>query len=250
MDKKKYTEIRKGLFLKKNIEQNQVFSRFKNSKKIIFDFDGTILNGYSLGIIAFSTILKKIMQFKLFYFKHFFKGLKLFKRLKTMPIEESSIEFAKIIKGLDEKDFLNSQDKIFTKIFPFSIKFIKKLKSQKKEILIISLSDKKLISNIKKIFDVEINARELKTKNGKYVGNFKEPMTNSQHLKKKFATKFIKQEKYVYFGNDLDDALLIKNAHLSIGINPNDKIINKLNFDLISIDTDPWKNIYSFFGKI
>jgi phosphoserine phosphatase len=244
-----YSEIKKG-FLINNASKDNIIRKYNSTKFIIMDFDGTLLDGYALSIIGFKSVTNGIKKLDLKNIIILFKAIKLAIKLKNISIEQASTEFAKIIKGLKEEDFLKYSKQLYAHIFPRAICLIKKLKKNKKDLFIISLSDKKLIE--KTLFNLGINnfgARELAKKDGVYLGRFTNKMNNAKNLKLSMINKKIKSKKFIFFGNELDDELIFKKAYLKIGINPNKELIKKISFDIISNGKDPWKNIVLFFNE-
>jgi phosphoserine phosphatase len=250
MDKKKYIQVQEGLFLNKKKSYRKILQELHTLQTYVFDLDGTLLEGYALGIVSFATVLRKLATLDFFYLPYLVRGIVLYLKLKKMPIEKSSTEFAKSIKGLNEKDFLASSKKIVEKIYPAALETIKNLVINKKDLAVLSLSDESIISNtISTIGISKFKSRKLVSKNGFYTGKFDKEMLNAQKLKKDYSKFFVKNKKYVYFGNDLDDLLIIKKATIKIGINPTSRILEKIDFDLIAEGKDPWEKINLLFRE-
>jgi phosphoserine phosphatase len=246
---KNYIEFKKGLFIKKNsIKQTKI--KYNNIKTKVFDLDGTLLNGYALSIVGFKAIIKKSKKLDLKNILAFFKAINLLINLKKLTIEKASERFANIITGLVEKDFLDETKTLNNKIYKNATKHINYLVNKKNKLILISLSDKNIIIDLAKNIKIKnFNSRELNKKNGFYTGKFKTEMHNAKKLKLNLLKEKIKSGKFIYFGNDIDDELILKKATIKIGINPKKELINKINFDIISIGNDPWENINLFFNE-
>jgi phosphoserine phosphatase len=245
-----YSQIKPGLFLNNNSLKENVLYKYKNTSTLVFDFDGTLTKEFALGIVSFKSILKRLSRGDFKQLKYLVEAVKLIFTMKALTIEETSEEFAKCIKGLNEKDFLIESKFLYKNIYPKGIEFIKKARLENKNTYVVSLSDKKILSKpLSKLQIDKFCARELDSYNGIYSGKFKKKMPNSQKLKFNFLKRLVKNKQYIYFGNDLDDKTIIENAKLRIGINPKEKILSQVEFDIIATGKDPWENLETFFSS-
>jgi phosphoserine phosphatase len=234
-----YSKYNDFILLKNNFNLS---SKLEDLDFAIFDFDGTLYPGMILLDLIEYTFSEDIYKMsRLENIKRDYKNGLFVKSYKN---------FLNLLKGEEKCKVSENANFLLNKSYPSSREFVSKLNEKYNlKCKLVSLTADFIADLVRKRYGfIEASAINYSTKIcwGKeyFTGLSNDKIIEPQNLKKKLFLKLSdikKSSKFIYFCDSLDDLKILEDAYIKVAINPNKKILELIEFDLIINDfKDPW----------
>lgn len=234
MSNNAYYNVSSGLKIRSDFSEEQVKQILRRSQLIISDIDHSITSEF--------IVIKPTLKI----FKKNKKKLELLKKLmknsNKSTIEKVAKIFAKLLSGTREIEIKKKANTPHKPYKRYSI-FASRLKPDINQILItygFSLFSTPFTKGMK---NTKTYSRHLLIYKGVLTGKVLENLT-SKSFKKKVIKKIKRQKKKtIGIGNSSEDIPILKNAEISIAVNPDEKLLKKYKPTIIISGKDPWLDI-------
>jgi phosphoserine phosphatase len=234
-----YSKYNDFVLLKNNFNLS---SKLKDLDFAIFDFDGTLYPGMILLDLAEYTFSKNIYKLS--------KLNNIKREYNSGLFVESYKNFLDLLNGEEKGKLSENANFILDRCYPNGIEFVNKLtRKYNLKCKLVSLTADFIADLVMKRYGfVEVSAINYSTKIFEgieyFTGLSNDKIIEPSDLKKNLFLKLSdikKSSKFIYFCDSLDDVKILEDAYIKVAINPNNKISELIEFDLIVKDfNDPW----------